>query len=105
MSMEAEVLPLLKFGFGIVMILISLVVIALLVKYKRAGYGWIFVHLILFSWACWGWIELLEKGRSGVMASEDNSLDIGMIGVIWAVSMVCMSVGLIKLRPSHDRLN
>ena len=28
------------------------------------------------------------------------SLDIGMIGVIWAVSIIFMGVGLIKLRPA-----
>lgn len=104
MAMEAEVLPLLKFGFGIILIIISLVVIALLLKYKRSGYGWVFAHLLLFTWACWGWIELLEKGRTGVMASEENSLDIGMIGIIWTVSMICLGVGLIQLRPSHGRL-
>ena len=82
------------------MILIFLIVITLLVKYKKSGYGWILAHFILFAWACWGWIKLLEKGRTGIMASEDNSLDIGMIGVIWAVSIIFIGVGLIKLRPN-----
>lgn len=102
MSVEAEVYPLLKSGFGMIMVLITLIVICLLAKYKKIGYAWILIHFVLFSWACWSGVELLEKARTGVMASEDNSADIGRIGLIWAASMICMGVGLIKLRPSKE---
>lgn len=104
MAMEAEVLPLLKTGFVIIMSLIFLVIITLLVKYKKAGYGWLLMHSILFSWACWGLIDLLGvRGTDGTMASEENSLKIGMIGIIWAASMICMAIGLVKLRPSQRK--
>ncbi|MEK5060055.1 hypothetical protein BK126_19500 [Paenibacillus sp. FSL H7-0326] len=98
MLMEEEVLALLRFGLILVIGAILIVVIVLMVRYKKAGYGWILAHLILFSWGALGWIKLLETRAT--TSSVQNSLTIGWIGLIWAMSMICMTIGLLRLRPS-----
>ncbi|WP_268760170.1 hypothetical protein [Bacillus sp. FJAT-28004] len=39
------------------------------------------------------------------MVSEENSMNIGLIGIIWEDSMICMAIGLFKLRPSERTPN
>jgi hypothetical protein len=76
---------------------VLIIVIGLIVKYKKAGYGWVLAHLFLFSWGALGWIRILETRATA--SSIDNSLTIAWIGVMWAISMVCMAVGLLLLSP------
>ena len=95
--MEEEVISLLRWGFISVMGAVLIIVIGLMVKYRKVGYMWVLAHLILFSWGALGWIRILETRATA--SSIDNSLTIAWIGIIWAVSMICMSVGLLLLSP------
>ncbi|MCM3629117.1 hypothetical protein M3194_17375 [Paenibacillus glycanilyticus] len=95
--MEEEVIFLLKWGFVSVMCAVLVIVIGLIAKYKKSGYIWILAHLILFSWGALRWIKVLETRATS--SSIDNSLTIAWIGVIWTISMICMSVGLLLLSP------
>ncbi|MEK3881361.1 hypothetical protein [Paenibacillus sp. PL2-23] len=104
MLMEEEVIPLLRWGFISVMGAVLILVIRLIAKYKKSGYKWILAHLVLFSWGALSWIKVLETRATS--SSIHNSLTIAGIGVIWAISMMCMSRGLLLLSrppsPSKD---
>lgn len=60
MLLEQEVPLLLKIGFLVVMVPVICLVISLMIKYKRCGFGWILSHLILFSTGALYWIRILE---------------------------------------------
>ncbi|MFD2701418.1 hypothetical protein ACFSVM_13145 [Paenibacillus shunpengii] len=98
MLLEEEVLLLLSFCMLAVLVTVVVIVIVLMVRHKKAGYGFILAHLVLFSWGAMGWIQLLETRATA--SSSQNSLTIGWIGILWAISMICMTIGLLQLRPS-----
>lgn len=95
MLMEEEVILYLRVGLLIVMIPILVLVISLMVKFKKIGYGWFLSHLILFTFGALSWIRILET--RAFTSSISNSLTIAWIGVIWAISMVCFVKGLLSL--------
>lgn len=101
MLLEEEVPSLLRLGFISVMGTVIIFVVCLMVKCRKSGYGWILAHLILFSWCAWGSIQLLETRATA--SSMYNSLIFAWIGAIWAISMICMVVGLLLLR--HNQKN
>ncbi|WP_409343056.1 hypothetical protein [Paenibacillus sp. MBLB4367] len=104
MPMEEEVLPLLKFGFGIVMAVAFAVVIGLWFIHKKTAFAWILTHLLLFSFAAAGFLGILSPDRSqDGMASENNSLLIAGYGVLWAASMICLLIGLIVFAADRRR--
>ncbi|MVO98376.1 hypothetical protein [Paenibacillus lutrae] len=101
MSMEEEVTTLLQVGLIIVIGALLVLVIGLIFKYRKAGYGWILTHLLLFFWCAWSWIQLLVT--RAYTSSIENSLTIAWLGILWAVSMVSLAIGLLMLRPSRRR--
>lgn len=101
MLMEEEVTVLLRVGFLFVMIPVLILVISLIIKYKKHGYGWFLSHLILFSFGALTWIRILET--RAFTSSIYNSLTIAGIGVIWAISMVCFALGLMSLSNLKKR--
>lgn len=97
--MEEEVPTLLRFGFSSIMGAVIIFVVCLMVKHRKTGYGWILTHLLLFSWGALGAIRLLETRATA--SSIHNSFTFAWIGIIWAVSMICMVMGLLLLSPSR----
>ncbi|WP_171645211.1 hypothetical protein [Paenibacillus phytorum] len=93
--MEEEVTVLLRVGLIFVMIPVVVLVISLMIKFKKQGYGWFLSHLILFTFGALTWIRILET--RAFTSSMYNSLTITAIGVMWAVSMVCFAIGLLSL--------
>lgn len=95
MLMEQEVPILLKIGFMLVMVPVAALVVGLMVKFKKHGYGWILGHLVLFSAGALTWVSLLET--RAFASSAYNSLMIAAIGIAWAISMICFVLGLLAL--------
>ncbi|RAV12628.1 hypothetical protein [Paenibacillus contaminans] len=104
MPMEEEVLPLLKLGFGVVMTVAFLAVIGLWFIHKKTAFAWITAHLVLFTLSAAGFLSLLAPGRSqDGMASENNSLYIAGYGILWAVSILCLLIGLMVFATDRRR--
>ncbi|NOU89015.1 hypothetical protein GC102_25175 [Paenibacillus sp. LMG 31460] len=95
MLMEEEVTVLLRVGLLIVMIPVVVLVIGLMIKFKKHGFGWFLSHLILFTFGALTWIRILET--RAFASSINNSVTIAVIGVIWAISMACFVKGLLSL--------
>ncbi|MDQ1002615.1 hypothetical protein QFZ28_003015 [Neobacillus niacini] len=100
MPMEQETLGLLFGGFSIVMGITFMIVLRMLFSKKRksfrVAYGLIMCHLILFSLAVYQALRAISFNGNHPMASEEVSLRLGMTGVLWAISMVFLILGLIK---------
>ncbi|MDR6550127.1 hypothetical protein [Paenibacillus qinlingensis] len=95
MLMEEEVLVYLKIGLLVVIIPVCVLVISLMRSFKKQGYGWFLSHLLLFTFAAFSWIRILEN--RAYSSSLTNSLSIAGIGMMWLISMVCFVKGLLLL--------
>jgi uncharacterized protein len=103
MQMETETLAMLILAFAVV-ILISLgVVIMLWIKVKSKAFGWFLVQIVLLAAAFFNFIKLLiiNTSISRAMISQQNSLTLGIMGMLWACSMLCMLIGI--YRVSKDK--
>ncbi|MCM3587753.1 hypothetical protein M3182_18640 [Mesobacillus maritimus] len=96
MPLEQEVMVLLIGGFSIVMGIVMLVVVFLWMinKNNNLGYIWILLHLLLVSVAMYFALKSITFDYKHPMASEEISLQLGVSGVVWALSMICLTIAL-----------
>ncbi|PAV29340.1 hypothetical protein CIL05_12110 [Virgibacillus profundi] len=73
-----------------------LVIVFLWVKKKNnsSGYIWTILHLLLVSVAFYFGLKGIAFDYNHPMASEEISLQIGISGVVWALSMLCLVIAL-----------
>ncbi len=113
MPMEAETMGMLIGGFSFVMALTFIVIITVWYKnrHHKHSYVWIVCHLILFTIGAIYCLQALKynftmQSASGLtihpMASEEISLRLGKAGILWALSMACFLMGVIKLTNKKD---
>ncbi len=105
MVMEAETLSLMSWGFYVVGGFSLLVIIKLWMSNKDKSFIWFIAQLIFL------WLSFLKFTHSirmkpeipQTMLSEENSLALGISGILWAVSMFCMLKGIWNLgRKNKD---
>lgn len=100
MPMEQETMGMLIGGFSIVMGITFIAVLLLLFSKKRKtfrmAYALVIGHLVFFSWAVNQALNAISFDVNHPMASEEISLRLGITGVLWAISMVFLVIGLIK---------
>ncbi|SDZ83777.1 hypothetical protein SAMN05421743_101372 [Thalassobacillus cyri] len=89
MPLEQEVIGMLIAGYSIVMGGALLITLFLWVKKKDnfLAYGSTLLHMVFFSLAFYFVIKAMAFDYHHPMASEEISLQLGIAGVIWAVSM------------------
>jgi uncharacterized protein len=99
MQMEAEALLIITLGFALVILISLVMVIRLWVKFKSNTYIWFLAQIALLIAAFFKFVNLLRVNPNipKAMLSEENSLALGIIGVLWACSMLCMLIGIAKL--------
>jgi hypothetical protein len=96
MAVEAETLSLISWGFYIVVGFSLLVIIKLWTSSKDKSFMWFIAQLIFL---CISFSKLTYSIRMKPeipqsMLSEENSLALGISGILWAVSMFCMLKGI-----------
>lgn len=96
--MEQETLSLLIAGFWVV---VGLMVLATLFLWMRSktnnlAYASVLAHFLLLSVALYFLLKAITFNMDHPMASEEISLRFGVSGVLWAVSMLFLLIGLIK---------
>lgn len=96
MPLEQEVLGLLIGGYATVMGGAMLFTLFLWIKKKDQGlgYGFTLLHMLLFSVALYFVIQAMSFDYHHPMASEEISLQIGLAGIVWAVSMLFLVIGI-----------
>ena len=107
LPMEQEVYPMLVWGFSILMLISLISIIALRIRNKKnkSAYNLFIAHFIIFIFAG---IALLKAMRINsntyqTMASEIASLWIGSAGILWAISIICLLVGMAKINSGNKQ--
>jgi RsiW-degrading membrane proteinase PrsW (M82 family) len=107
MYLEAEVYEMLNWGFAIVMgiELVVLIVLWFHYKFSRKAFSWFIGHMVFFAFAGYKLLEAINTfEHQHPMGSENASLSIGISGVLWAISVACLLIGLSRLL-SHQVTN
>ena len=108
--MEAETVFMLTVGFKIITGLSLIVILRFLYKYKDKAFFGFVAQLMFLTLGFYKFIGLIQQKPkiSEVMLSEENSLAIGVIGIMWALSMLSMIAGICFLKlegKSKDNTN
>ncbi|MFD2637808.1 hypothetical protein [Piscibacillus salipiscarius] len=102
MALEQEVISLLTIGF-IVVIGVTALVTALFWWFKKShhiGYLFTLIHLAVLSVAILYAINAIKMDPNHPMSSENISLQIGLAGLFWALSMACLVIAVIGYSKS-----
>jgi uncharacterized membrane protein YbhN (UPF0104 family) len=96
MPLEQEIMGLLIGGLSIIMGIAILITVFLWMKNKNknSGYIWTLLHLLLVSVAAYFVLKAIAFDYNHPMASEEISLQIGISGFVWALSMICLVIAL-----------
>ncbi|WP_342505071.1 hypothetical protein [Sporosarcina sp. FSL K6-2383] len=102
MPLEEGVLELFIIGFSVVMgiAIAALLLLWLRKKNNNAAYAWTVLHFLFLGVAVYFLIKAISFDYEHVMASEENSFQLGVAGVIWFFSMVCLVMGIFKFSNS-----
>lgn len=105
MAMEAETLSLISWGFYVVGGFSLLVIIKLWTSSKDKSFIWFIVQLIFL---CLSFLKFTYSIRMKpeipqTMLSEENSLALGISGILWAISMFCMLKGVWSLARKTNK--
>lgn len=100
MQLESEVLSILRWGFYLVMVLSTGILIKLWLKdHKNKSYKWFYAQLFLLHFCLLKFLKLIKIDSEipQAMILEQNSLTLGAVGIYWGLSMICMLIGIWNL--------
>jgi hypothetical protein len=105
MQLEAETIETVVYCFFIVIGLYLVVIASLYYKYKSKALIWFIVQSLFLAKALFKFTDLMQRKPEypEFMASEKNSLALGITGVLWAASMICMIIGLLFIMKERDK--
>ena len=106
MPLEEGLLELLVGCFSFVMGMAILTIVFIWFRNKRytAAYVWTVLHLLLFSTSIFFILNAVSFNYQHPMASEENSFNIGVSGVIWFSSLICLIIGIFKFSKSKEQV-
>lgn len=96
MPLEEEMLGMLLTGLCIVVGIVVLAIILFWINNRSKSWGflWTFIHLLAFIFAIFIALDAFRTDYTHPMASEENSLHLGIAGVVWAASMFCLVLAI-----------
>lgn len=99
MPMESETLTMLSWGFFIVGGICLFAIIKLWGSSKNKSFIWFIAQLIFLylTFLKFTYLIRIKPEVPQVMLSEENSLALGTSGILWAISMFCMLIGIYNL--------
>jgi hypothetical protein len=96
--MEAETIPMLISGFGAVIVVTVICILLLRRRNKDFSYVWFMGQVLFLVLGFNSALKIFDlKSVPGPMLSEEVSLVIGLSALFWALSMVCMVIGIWKI--------
>ncbi|MEW9672773.1 hypothetical protein [Ammoniphilus sp. 3BR4] len=105
MYLESEVYGMLNWGFAIVMgiELITLIILWFEFKFNKEAFRWFIAHIFFFVFAGYKLLEAINTNEhNNPMGSEIASLSIGSSGILWAISVACLLIGLSLLLSNYN---
>ncbi|SET17900.1 hypothetical protein SAMN05216389_106188 [Oceanobacillus limi] len=99
MPLEQGVIELIIVGVSIFIGISVVFTLYLWIKNRnlRTGYLFVLLHFVIFSFSIYFLIKAISFDYMHPMASEEISLEIGISGVLWAGSIVCLIYGIMQL--------
>lgn len=96
MQMEAETISMLMICFFVVTGICLVVLFKSWFKSKDKGYIWFVLQFIFLYLSFFEFLNAIKVKPQipEVMLSEENSLALGITGVLWTASMFCMLMGV-----------
>ncbi|QFT87704.1 hypothetical protein FIU87_03480 [Bacillus sp. THAF10] len=96
MPLEQEVSWMLICGFSIIMGVTILTTLFLMIKKKSNifGFGFTLMHLVFSSIVFYFIMKVTSFDYTHLMASEEISLHLGIAGVVWAIGMLSLMLGI-----------
>jgi hypothetical protein len=105
MPMEQETMGMLNGGFSVIMGIAFIVVLVLMLSKKRqplsVANAFVIGFLVFFTCAISHALKAISFDINHPMASEEISLSLGFAGVLWAISMLFLLVGIIKFSSTQ----
>ncbi len=103
MPFEEEVVNLIIGGLIIVIGMAILTTVLLWWKTRNNSFAYIctLMHFLLFSFSIYFLLKAISFNYDHPMASEEISLRIGISGVVWALSIFCLLMGLVKFSKTR----
>nr|WP_263326804.1 hypothetical protein [Neobacillus sp. Marseille-Q6967] len=107
MPLEEEVITLVIWGFTTIMVLAAFTILFLWANSKEnsLAYGLMLSHLMLLVIAFLFFVDAISIPYIHPMASEEISLRLGLAGVMWAFSMICLMIGIIRFSKVRQENN
>ena len=107
MPLEQEVPNILTIGFITIILIFTISTIALWIRNKEnsTAYSMVALHLLLLSTAFYFFMNAitLDLDYNHPMASEENSLQIGIAGVFWVLSMLSLLIAIFKFSRKNKQ--
>ncbi|SFJ76117.1 hypothetical protein SAMN02799624_05825 [Paenibacillus sp. UNC496MF] len=99
MEIEEELVSMLSLLFFVIIIPYFFIVLYYVIKTKHLLLNFLFLQIFFLVIAYFTAIHWLNDSTNtnSIMESEENSLYIGLVVLFWAVSMVCLIIGLLGL--------
>ncbi|WP_261132263.1 hypothetical protein [Bacillus sp. Marseille-Q3570] len=70
---------------------------------QRSAFVWILIHICLNYAAIFFLSKALATSYLHVMASEENALLIGISGLLWFLSLICLVISVFKFSVSRNQ--
>ncbi|MCH7321518.1 hypothetical protein LZ480_06385 [Solibacillus sp. MA9] len=105
MPLEQEVPNILTIGFITIILIFTLSTIALWIRSKgnSTAYSMVSLHLLLLTTAFYFFMNAITLDSNHPMASEENSLQLGIAAVFWGLSMLSLLVAIFKFSSSSTK--
>ena len=105
MPLEQEVPNILTICFTTIILIFGLSTIALWIRNKgnSTAYSLVSLHLLLLSTAFYFFMNAITLDYKHPMASEENSLQISIATVFWALSMFSLLAAIFKFSSSSRK--
>jgi hypothetical protein len=105
--MKQETMRMIIDGFSIIMIISFIVVLLLYLLEKRQSfrtvYGLILAFLACFNWSVKQLLKAIAFHMNHPMVPAEISFRLGVAGVLLAISMFCLILGLIKFSSARKK--
>lgn len=104
MPLEQEVTWMLIGGFSLIIGFAIFITLFLWIRKKNNNFGFVLtlMHLVLSSIVFYFIMKATSFDYTHPMASEEISLQVGVAGVVWAISMLCLILGVYSFSKSRN---
>ena len=99
MGLETETLAIFLLAFVVVIIFSIVTIVSMMIKYKSKSYIWFLVQVVMLAAAFFIFLGLIIIDSN---TPRRNAIDLGIMGLLWTGSMLCMLIGVSHVSRQKD---